>query len=505
MQKIRRSVYFFIFFLFTVHVWGQNLQREFRGMWVTTVNNLDWPSTANLDIEGQKTEILSMLDTLYILNFNAVIFQIRPTADAFYKSETEPWSAYLTGKQGVAHENEWDPLQFMIDESHKRGFELHAWLNPFRVQQKISDPLSLSNIANRNPEWILTYGNKTYIDPGIPEVKEYINGVVAEIVRNYDIDAIHFDDYFYPYPIANIPFPDTLSFKKYNNGFDISQIDEWRRSNVDSIISSLNRTIKNLKPWVKFGISPFGVWKNFETDPKGSVTRAGATNFDHLYADVISWQQKGWIDYLMPQIYWEIGHPTADFVTLANWWNEHSFSKHVYIGHALYKMVDNNDEAWKSNKEMPEQIYISRQLKNISGSAFFRMKYLDKNPNGFKEQLYTDLYKQKALIPVMTWIDSIAPIAPQKIIVPGLFRKKRIEFVYSNKHQKEDDTRGFLLFHTQTNRFVNEEFLMFTTKDVLPIDELKLKKEGNYYLWVMAIDKLHNTSLPTGPTLIKIK
>jgi uncharacterized lipoprotein YddW (UPF0748 family) len=502
-----KNIFLIVLVLLPGLLWAQSPKREFRGMWIATVNSLDWPSKAGGKAEKQQQELIAMLDTLERLNFNAVIFQIRPAADAFYRSRTEPWSVYLTGEQGKAPDKNWDPLAFMVTECHKRGMELHAWMNPFRISQKLTDKLSAQNIASQHPDWVVTYAGKQYLDPGIPAVRDYLKMIVKEVVQNYDIDAVHFDDYFYPYPVANTPFPDTLSFKNFGTGYAPDEIENWRRANVDSIIFSLGQTIKKIKPTVKFGISPFGVWKNYDTDHTGSVTSAGTTNFDHLFADVIRWQQMGWIDYLMPQIYWEIGHPTVDYITLANWWGERGFAGHVYIGHALYKLEEGSSEAWKSEREMPEQIRITRKLKDVDGSAFFRMKYLDKNLYGFKDQLNEDLYMHKALVPRMEWIDSIAPVAPKKIVAPGLFKKKKIEIRYPKGQQPSGDLLGYVYYTSPKKNSLDvgnpKNILKFSPNSEVKISDLPLPLKKRAYIWVTAIDRLHNESAPVGKVRVR--
>ncbi|MCA1759294.1 MAG: family 10 glycosylhydrolase, partial [Bacteroidales bacterium] len=272
---------------------------EFRAVWVATVANIDWPSKPGLTTEQQQQEVIDMLNMHEKLGMNVIILQVRPTSDAFYPSALEPWTRYLTGTPGQAPEQFYDPLQFWIEECHKRGMELHAWLNPYRVALNHQQPLAGNHIAFQHPEWILKYGNSLYFDPGLPQTREFAAQVVKDIVSRYDVDAIHFDDYFYPYPLKE-DFPDTASFAFYNRGFFPEDKADWRRENVDIIIKMLNDTIKATKSWVKFGISPFGVWRNIADDPRGSDSRAGATNYDHLYANIIKWQENGWIDYTLP-------------------------------------------------------------------------------------------------------------------------------------------------------------------------------------------------------------
>ncbi|MBN1820405.1 MAG: family 10 glycosylhydrolase, partial [Prolixibacteraceae bacterium] len=325
-------------FVFTFYAKAQNSvpKYEFRGVWVATVENIDWPSKPGLPVTEQKQELMDILNMHQQNGMNAIILQVRPCSDAFYPSDLEPWSKYLTGYPGKAPEPFYDPLQFWIDECHKRGMEFHAWLNPYRVAQNYKEPLAGNHIAFKHPEWILKYGTKLYFDPGLPETRDFLTKVVTDIVKRYDVDAIHFDDYFYPYPLQE-EFPDTTSFRKYPRAWPDKYKADWRRENVDILIKQLSKAIKKTKPWVKFGISPFGVWRNSYVDPNGSITRAGATNFDDLYANVIKWQKKGWIDYLLPQLYWQIGHPTVDFKHLAEWWKDHTYGRAMYIGQGVYK------------------------------------------------------------------------------------------------------------------------------------------------------------------------
>ncbi len=409
---------FIIFILFvplTVICQSNPPKFEFRAVWIATVNNIDWPSKAGLSTELQQKEVVDILNMHQSLGMNTIILQIRPAADAFYSSELEPWSSYLTGTPGKAPEPFYDPLKFWIEECHKRGMELHAWLNPYRVAQNATEPLAGNHIAFQHPEWILKYGNKLYFDPGLPQTRQFTVKVVKDIVSRYDVDAIHFDDYFYPYPLAE-EFPDTTSFKLYNRGFFPENKADWRRENVDILIKMLNDTIKAIKPWVKFGISPFGVWRNIADDTDGSNTKAGTTNYDQLFANVIKWQEKGWIDYLLPQIYWQIGHPSVDFETLVDWWKNHGYGRAMYIGQAIYK-VDKNSlvKEWTNPDELPRQINYLRGFPEIGGSAFYSSKHFLRDLIGFQDSLLNGFYKYPALVPPMKWIDSIPPQPVLKI------------------------------------------------------------------------------------------
>lgn len=480
-------------------------KREFRGVWIATINQLDWPSLPGGSANNQKQELIRMLNLLEKMNFNAVFFQVRPAADAFYQSETEPWSFWLSGEQGKAPDAGWDPLAFIISECHKRGMELHAWFNPFRVSQNHSITLSPRNIALREPSWVVDYDNKRFLDPGLPEVRRYLNGVVAEVVTKYDVDAIHMDDYFYPYPSISLPFPDTSSFRQYNRGYDPSRIDDWRRENVDSIIFTLNQTIKKIKPQVKFGISPFGIWRNQDKDPLGSATKAALTNYDHLYADVMKWQKNGWVDYLVPQLYWEFNHPAADFNILAQWWDKQAYGRHIYLGHAAFKTVEAAGTAWNNPNEVPDQVKLARHLKNVSGSAFFRMQHLEMNAGGYADSLLSNYFTTRALLPVMPWLDRKVPNPPSRFKLS----KGILKWEFSEKLPASDDTLGYLIYYSNNKKGFNRnnpEYLVAYTTDLsYELTDYPGQEDAPVYLWLTTLDKQHNESRPIGPVKYKTK
>ncbi len=375
--------------------------KEFRGVWIATVDNIDWPLKGDYNTESQKAEFIRQLDMHKKNGMNAVIVQVRPAADAFYPSTLEPWSQWLSGKQGKAPYPFYDPLEFMIEEAHKRGMEFHAWCNPYRAVFNINNSsISSTHIINHKPEWFLSYGGKKYFDPANKNAQKFVVDVIRDIVKRYDVDAIHMDDYFYPYRIAGQEFPDAESFKKNGNGL---KKDDWRRSNVDSIIKKLYVAMREEKPWVQFGISPFSVWRNMDKDPRGSDSKGGVTNYDDLYADILLWLEKGWIDYVAPQLYLEIGHNKIAFEKMLNWWSKNSFGKHIYIGHGIYR-VNENATAWKNVNELPNQIKLIRQTPNIQGSIYFSSKTFFNNPNGWNDSLQNNYYKTPALIPPMEWM-----------------------------------------------------------------------------------------------------
>ncbi len=375
---------------------------EFRGVWVATVDNIDWPARGNYDSDSQKVEFIKLLDMHQRNGMNALIVQIRPVTDAFYPSQYEPWSEFLTGKQGRPPAPYYDPLEFMISETHKRGMEFHAWMNPYRAVFNINtSSIAPSHITRVHPEWFLTYGDRRYFDPGNKEAQQYVTNVVKDVVSRYAVDAVHFDDYFYPYRIAGKEFPDNGNYMRYGNSMNK---DDWRRSNVDSIILMLSKAIKQVNPKCQFGISPFGVWRNDDKDPDGSRTKAGQTNYDDLYADIVLWLKSGWIDYVAPQLYWEFGHKAAPYEVLLDWWSKHTYGKNCYIGLGIYRAGSN--AAWKDITQLPRQIEALRNTPNIQGMIFFSSRSFNTNPNGWSDSLRLQYFKEPAKTPEMTWTNS---------------------------------------------------------------------------------------------------
>lgn len=394
-------------------------KRELRAVWIATVENIDWPSTPQLSTAEQKAEMIALLDSVKAYNMNSIVFQIRPDADALYASELEPWSEWLTGKQGQAPDPYYDPLQFTIDECRKRGLDIHVWLNPYRAIQNIDKTKAAPNHVSRtHPEWMLTYGKKMYFDPGIPEVRNHVSRVVSDLVRRYDLDAIHFDDYFYPYKITGVEFPDENSFKKYPGNFGPQDKENWRRNNVDLIIKQLHDSIKSIRPTVEFGISPFGVWRNKKNDPDGSETRAGVTNYDDLYADILKWQKEKWIDYVTPQLYWYIGKEVADYAILAKWWAAHTFGCNLYIGQAPFLLdAQSRDQSWRTADEITKQMDLNRTIPEIKGSMHFSAKFMRKDPLGIQEKLLAGHYRYPSLTPENPLVDPVLPDSPASAVI----------------------------------------------------------------------------------------
>jgi len=343
---------------------------EFRAVWIATINNIDWPSKPNLTVAQQKSEFLKLLDTFQQYNLNVVILQVRAASDAFYKSKTEPWSWFLTGKQGKAPSPYYDPPSWVIEMCHQRGMELHAWFNPFRVRNLGYYPLDQSSFAARHPQYVKEFDKKLFLDPGYPEVISHIVAVIAEVARNYPVDAILLDDYFYPYPVEGKRFNDQNSFAKHGGKYYPKNLKDWRRENINHFISMIHDTILDINPKIKFGISPFGIWRNKSVDPLGSSGLRGLSSYDDLYADVRKWLMKGWIDYVIPQLYWENGNRFGDFASMVKWWGDNSFGKSLYIGQAVYRS-NSGKNGWKSPNELSEQLNYLRSNDKVSGFAFY--------------------------------------------------------------------------------------------------------------------------------------
>lgn len=393
---------------------------EMRGVWIATVANIDWPSRPGLSSRQQKAEFDSLLNVLQSMNMNAVFVQVRPAGDALYKSKIVPMSAFLTGKQGRQPDDpSYDPLAYMVAAAHRRGMEFHAWMNPYRATWD-ADTAALdkkhplkSLPASKKRAWFFRYGKKWYFNPANQEVRDYLTSVVKEVVTGYEVDGIHFDDYYYPYKETGLDLDSALNdyadFVAGNRG--LANIHDWRRDNVSKLIKSVSEVINSTKPGVQFGISPFGVWRNKDKDPDGSDTRAGITCYDDSYADVLLWLKKDWIDYVAPQLYWSIGYQPADFRILLDWWGKKTKGKKLYVGHAAYKVNSAiNDPNWKDPGEISRQIGLVRSNPGAGGSIFFSLNTLLKNELGFRESLVANQYRYPAISP------GYAAILPHRIV-----------------------------------------------------------------------------------------
>lgn len=355
-------------------------KREFRGAWLHVIGQTQYMQKTP---EQCRAYISDQLDRLVEAGCNAVIFQVRPTADAMYKSDIEPWSSWLTGKRGKAPNPEWDPLQYTIEEAHKRGLELHAWLNPYRVTSNPKEVLPADHLYNKEPERFFRYDGKIFFDPAYQENRDYICEVVTDIVSRYDVDAIHMDDYFYPYPVGGAFNADTKSYAKFGAGQNKG---DWRRENVNKLIKQLSTTIKGVKPWVRFGISPFGIWRNKASDPVRGSDSKGCQNYDDLYADVLLWSDKGWIDYVAPQLYWELDLAVAPSRKLASWWNNNVHEPvQLYIGQDTKRTMDKPTA--HDRNELATKIDISRRLPEVDGNVWWHGYWVTGNYKGALDSL----------------------------------------------------------------------------------------------------------------------
>ncbi|MDR0420158.1 MAG: family 10 glycosylhydrolase [Prevotellaceae bacterium] len=476
-------------------------KREFRGAWVHTVGNQKY---REMTVDQMKQHFIDLLNEFEKAKINAVIFQVRPQADAFYTNSMEPWSRFITGEQGKAPFPLWDPLQFMTEECHKRGMELHAWFNPYRVTSNDSEVLCNEHLYYKKPYLFVKYGKQIYFDPGEPEAREHTLKVIADVVKRYDLDAVHFDDYFYPYKITEkgkvVDFPDDKSFAKYGakDGFTQETRNDWRRNNVNILIQELSKTIKEIKPWIKFGISPFGVWRNVSSDPTGSNTTAGCENYDDLYADIKLWVEKRWIDYNVPQLYFDIGHPAADYETLIKWWSENNYGENLYIGQDISKTVKVKSRKNENEflNQLPRKMELVRTDKNVHGNVWWPGYSLPRNPNGFTDSLINSYQTQIALMPKYRHIDTIAPDAVQNIRLEqtedGMFlkwdaptttdemQKPAYYCIYVLSDNNEDIENKYPVAITQNTQFkiTEQKIYAITTLDKLQNESKALYIKG---------------------------
>lgn len=384
--------------------------REFRAAWVASVANIDWPSQPGLPVAEQKAELRALMDRATQLNMNAIILQVRPAADALYQSPYEPWSEFLTGKQGRPPKPYYDPLEFAVDEAHVRGLELHAWFNPFRAYHyDAKSGFAPSHIKNRRPELVVSYGRYWWLDPGQKDARQYSLDVIVDVARRYDIDGVHLDDYFYPYTQKNargrdISFPDEKSYQAYvkQNG-PISRPD-WRRQNINSFVEQLHEELRRVKPYLRFGISPFGIWR-----PGNPPQIKGFDAYNRIYADAKKWFNEGWVDYLSPQLYWPIDQYAQSFPVLLEWWQQqNTYNRHLWPG--LYTSRAVNE--W-SELEIGRQIRLTRQQKGADGHIHFSIKPLMKNSGNIASRLLNEEYAQPALVPATEWLAGQRPPQPE--------------------------------------------------------------------------------------------
>ena len=478
-------------------------KRELRSAWITTFTNLDWPSKRGLTSAQQKEEFMQIINDFEANSINAVIGQVRASSDAFYKSEFSPWSEWLTGTQGKAPDNDFDPLAFMVEECHKRNMEFHAWFNPFRAVSHIRfSSVADDHITKRKPEWFFQYGNSVYYNPGIPEVRKYICDIVKEVVQNYDIDGVHFDDYFYPYSIEGESIPDEKEFQKYARGCD--DIHNWRRDNINLLIQEVNQTIKKEKAYVKFGVSPLAIWRNKKQDPMGSYTNSGQTSFDNLYCDTKLWIEQNWVDYMAPQLYWSTSNQFANFNHLINWWTAHEIERHLYVGHAIYKLDTRNRRSFGTD-ELIKQVGISRSNDKVQGSIYFRAKAFVSNHQNFQQTISESIYKYPSLIPAMTWLDSVAPSEPLRFKARLKDEQITLKWRAPKYESSQDSAAYYVVYRFNEGESINLNLsnkIISIQKETSFIDS-SASVEKCYQYAVTAVDRLHNESEKFAYTELK--
>ena len=378
------------------------MKREMRGAWIQCVNG----QFQGMGTQKMQQTLSYQLDELQKDGVNVIIFQVRPECDALYESSIEPWSRFLTGQQGKAPSPYWDPLQWMIEQCHARGMELHAWINPYRARTKTTTVLASNHIKVRKPQNCFEYDGLTILNPGLPENRDYICEVARDIVTRYDVDGIHMDDYFYPYPAAGQTIPDDAQYRQYSNG--IKDRGDWRRYNVNLFIEQFYKTIHEAKPWVKVGISPFGIYRNKKSSPIGSNTN-GLQNYDDLYADILLWVNNGWLDYCVPQVYWEIGNKAADYDTLIRWWNQYASKRPLIIGEDVERTVKFADPKNPASHQQAAKMQLHQQLPGVKGSVLWYAKAAVDNVGNYGTMLRDYYWRYPALQPAMPFIDGKAP------------------------------------------------------------------------------------------------
>lgn len=489
---MRRVLFFLLFLFFCLNLYASGPKRELRGVWVATVQNIDWPSAKNYNGFKQKEEFISLLNSHQETGINAIFVQVRTAADAFYAKSSEPWTSFLSGLQGQAPTPYYDPLEFMINESHSRGIEFHAWLNLNRATISNKSILSSDHIVRKHPEWLLAYNGQHILNFGLPQVRNYIAELVRNLVKNYDVDGIHFDDYFYPYPVKNGQLKDEKTYQDFK--LLDENISDWRRRNVNLLIKQISEVIKETKPKVKFGISPFGIWKHQSLDDEnGSPTKNGLQSYQDLFADTDLWIKNNWVDYLAPQLYWPLNHRVAPFEPLAKWWNNHSYQRPIYIGYAAYHL----NTTWNSG-ELSKQLQIARGLNKVNGAIYFSSNLLTSNAKGWRDTLRKNQFAQVAIVPTMPWLDSIPPTAPHQVSLAKKQGKWHLKWEEGEPSLDKDPAAYYLVYRIKKGDlapFDDAKNIIYKGK-IKDIEiETKLLVSG-YGFAITALDRLHNESIP---------
>ena len=495
-QDIQRYVRWMVLaLLFTIHSSlfispvGAQSKREFRGAWIQCVNG----QFKGMPTQQMQKTLSYQLDELKKDGCNAIIFQVRPECDALYESQLEPWSYYLTGQQGRAPQPYWDPLQWMIEQCHQRDMELHAWINPYRAKTKTAHTLASNHVANRYPERCFDYDGLTLLNPAIKENRDFICEVVSDILTRYDVDGLHIDDYFYPYPVAGVDIPDAAFFRVDNGGYN--NIGDWRRHNVDLFVEQLYKTVHDIKPWVKVGISPFGIYRNQKSDPKGSRTN-GLQNYDQLYADILLWDEQEWMDYCVPQLYWEIGNKAADYDELIHWWNDHCTKSNLYIGEDVERTVKYPDANNPKRHQLAAKRALHNQLPNVKGTVLWYAKAAVDNVGNYGTSLRNNYWKYPVLMPEMPWIDDDAPRKPRKLKVMDIEGKKVLFWTAPKGDKWYDVATKYVVYRFDKGEDLNTDdptkIIAITRDTHCELPDMPHKTRAVYV--VTALDRMQNES-----------
>lgn len=443
---------------------------------------------------AMKAALTRQIDAVWQAGGNAIIFQVRPECDALYPSNIEPWSRFLSGQQGVAPSPQWDPLQWMIDECHRRGMELHAWINPFRAKTKGTTTLAPNHVAAQHPDWVFSYDNQLILNPALKPVRDYICRVVDDIVTRYDIDGLHIDDYFYPYPAPGNVIPDEALYRSHRAGF--ATIGDWRRNNVNVFVKQLSETIHQRKPWVKFGISPFGIYRNKTSDPMNGSDTRGLQNYDDLYADVLLWVNNGWLDYCVPQIYWQLGHPTADYTTLIRWWDKYAGKRPLYIGEDIERTANYASPSLPGSHQLPDKMALHRTAHHVQGTVLWYAAALANNTGNYATALRKLYWRSPALQPRMPFIDDKAPKKPRSVKAQWTAEGYMLRWRAPRGKKWGDVAVRYAIYRFAKGERVNLEdashLVAITTGE-----EYKLpyrSEDRTYYYYVTAVDRMSNES-----------
>jgi uncharacterized lipoprotein YddW (UPF0748 family) len=464
-------------------------KRQLRGVWIATVHNVDWPSRTGLTPARQQAEYIKLLDNAAKHRFNAVYLQVRPASDAIYRSSLEPWSRFLTGTAGK--DPGWDPLPFLITEAHRRGLEFHAWFNPYRAAESATSKLPAGHPAKLHPDWVVKHEGRLYYNPGLPAVRDWATKVVTDVVTRYDVDGVHFDDYFYPYPGKGTKFADSAAFKKFGGGMSLA---DWRRDNVNKLVAQVSAAVHGTKAHVKFGISPFGIWRNKSEASNGSATK-GMSGYSAIYADAKAWIKARSVDYVMPQIYWPRGFSVADYNVLVPWWAKavKGTSVDLYIGQALYRVGTQDTPAWTKAGEMPSHLTLNRKHPEVKGDVYFSAASMAKNPLGVLDRLAKEHYSRPALLPLIDRFITKAPPAPKGVKGVGS------AIVW----QPQASARAYAVYLVPPNAGPCATADARNLLAVVPASTspaFTARASGTYF--ITALDRLHNESAPTSTNFL---